>query len=207
MRVCSVIRPRRTPSSTTGRKVTGLGSSITCMASTAFMLGSTVRGFLIMMSEIFMSSTLAPWLASWRRRSPSVKTPPSLPSPSTTSRHPHPFAERFTSSVIRVESGLHVGRSFATFITSPTFRIKRFPMRPAGWFMAYSSMVSFLACMIATAQVSPKSIWMAVEVTGARSKGQSSRIRGRCTSMSHAFASLHPGWEWMPTSLAPFALA
>ena len=36
------------------------------------------------------------------------------------------------------------------------------------------------------ATVSPNSIWMVVEVTGARSKGQSSRSRGRCTARSQA---------------------
>lgn len=40
--------------------------------------------------------------------------------------------------------------------------------------------------LTATAQVSPKTIWMAVEVTGARSKGQSSRSSGRRTWSSHA---------------------
>jgi len=62
-----------------------------------------------------------------------------------------------------------------------------------------------LTCMMATAQVSPKSIWMAVEVTGARSNGHNSRMSGRCTSWSVASASLHPGCECTPTSFAPFA--
>lgn len=41
-------------------------------------------------------------------------------------------------------------------------------------------------CMSAMATVSPKIIWMAVLVTGARSKGHSSRSNGRCTARSHS---------------------
>ncbi|KAG0585067.1 hypothetical protein KC19_3G255100 [Ceratodon purpureus] len=63
-------------------------------------------------------------------------------------------------------------------------------MRPAGWFRAYSSLVRFLACMRAMATVSPNSIWIAVEVTGARTNGQSSRSRGKETCLSHSLETL-----------------
>lgn len=60
-------------------------------------------------------------------------------------------------------------------------------------------------CMRAMATVSPKTIWRAVEVTGAKSKGQSSLCKGRWTDISHIFASLQSWWQATLTSVAPFA--
>ena len=60
-------------------------------------------------------------------------------------------------------------------------------------------------CIKAMATVSPKSICRAVEVTGARSKGQSSRSSGRCTDMSHMLPSLLGSRHATLTSFAPFA--
>lgn len=61
--------------------------------------------------------------------------------------------------------------------------------------------------MSAIATVSPKTIWIAVEVTGARSKGQSSLCSGKCTFMSHAAARAFPWTDVTEISKAPLALA
>ena len=61
--------------------------------------------------------------------------------------------------------------------------------------------------MRAMATVSPKSIWMVVLVTGARSKGHSSRSSGRCTATSQQASSLQPGALVTLTNRAPFAWA
>mmetsp|Transcript_9249 Transcript_9249/g.30546 ORF Transcript_9249/g.30546 Transcript_9249/m.30546 type:complete len:252 (-) Transcript_9249:106-861(-) len=176
------------------------------MASTALPSLRTVRGVAVASSCIVISSTSPPLALSARRRSPSVKVPLSLLAPSTTSTHPHPLELSSTRTFTSLSPGPHSGRSFV-FITSFTLRMRRFPMRPAGWFIAYSSFVRFFACMMATAHVSPKSIWIAVEVTGARSNGHSSRSSGRHTCMSHTCASFDPVTELTPTSFAPFARA
>ena len=59
--------------------------------------------------------------------------------------------------------------------------------------------------MSAMATVSPNSICAAVEVTGARSKGHSSRSRGRCTARSHTADRRHPCTDVTATSRAPLA--
>jgi len=76
-----------------------------------------------------------------------------------------------------------------------TLKMRLFPILPTGWFAAYSSLVRFLASMSTMATVSPKTIWIAVDVTGARLNGQSSLWRGKCTAMSHATASALPSTE------------
>eukprot|EP00958_Prasinococcus_capsulatus_P001931 scaffold175_cov414-Prasinococcus_capsulatus_cf.AAC.39 len=60
-----------------------------------------------------------------------------------------------------------------------------------------------LACMSATATVSPKSIWMAVEVTGARSNGHNSLSSGRITYWSVPLASLDVATDVTPIRVAP----
>ncbi len=59
--------------------------------------------------------------------------------------------------------------------------------------------------MSAMATVSPKIICMAVDVTGARSKGHSSRSRGRCTDRWHSDSNVLPRWLVTPTRRAPRA--
>ena len=80
-------------------------------------------------------------------------------------------------------------------------------MRPAGWFLAYVSRERPFSSITAIATVSPKSSWMAVEVTGARSKGQSSRSSGSTMALSQARASFEPARQVTLTSRAPRALA
>lgn len=46
----------------------------------------------------------------------------------------------------------HVGRSCVR-ITSLTVRMSRFPSFPAGWFIAYSSVVRFFACVRACPRI------------------------------------------------------
>ena len=60
-------------------------------------------------------------------------------------------------------------------------------------------------CMSAMATVSPNTICAAVEVTGARSNGHSSRSSGRCTDMSHSACSRQPFTDVTATSFAPLA--
>ena len=60
-------------------------------------------------------------------------------------------------------------------------------------------------CMRAMATVSPNSICIAVDVTGARSKGHSSRSSGKCTCKSHSCSNLQPRTDVTLTILAPFA--
>ena len=81
------------------------------------------------------------------------------------------------------------------------------PILPAGWLVAYSSFVKFLAPISAIATVSPKTIWIAVEVTGAKSKGHSSRSRGKCTFISQTPPSTLPSTEVTAMRNAPLALA
>ena len=68
-----------------------------------------------------------------------------------------------------------------------------------------SSFVSLLARIAATAHVSPNSIWIAQDVTGARSNGHSSRSSGSVTCVSASLASLERLSEVTPTTRAPFA--
>lgn len=59
--------------------------------------------------------------------------------------------------------------------------------------------------MRAMEMVSPNSIWTAVDVTGARSKGQSSRSKGRWMVRSHTSDSRDPGTQVTHTNFAPLA--
>ena len=82
---------------------------------------------------------------------------------------------------------------------------KKTPPNPGHESQAALGCAAGPTCMRAMATVSPNSIWMAVEVTGARSKGHSSRSRGRCTHRSASRSSLQPRTLATLTSLAPLA--
>ncbi|KAB8085944.1 hypothetical protein EE612_008982, partial [Oryza sativa] len=88
-----------------------------------------------------------------------------------------------------ISPSLHNGSSFCFFITSLTCIMRDLPILPAGWLEAYWSLERRRASMMAATTVSPNTICMAVEVTGARPKGHTSACSGRCTLRSHTAAS------------------
>lgn len=162
------------------------------IASTALVPTRTVLGDTVMSSAIGRCSAAPPPLLSALLKSPSVNAPSSRLPSSTTSSRPSPLVLISASVSTSSADGAQRGSS-AVFITSRTVRISRFPRRPAGWFIAYWSRVSALAWLTATAHVSPNTIWMAVEVTGAKSNGHSSRSKGRRTCSSHACGRVGAG--------------
>mmetsp|Transcript_12664 Transcript_12664/g.31965 ORF Transcript_12664/g.31965 Transcript_12664/m.31965 type:complete len:253 (+) Transcript_12664:80-838(+) len=207
-RPCSVTRPVSLSSlSTTGRKVILRGCSIALIASTAFSETRMVEGAVFITCAIGISSMSAPCACSARRRSPSVKVPSRLFSASRTSTQPQPLPDSSTSVSTTFISAETTGSRSPVIMTSSTDSMRRLPMRPAGWFIAYWSLERLRDSMREMATVSPKSIWMAVEVTGARSKGHSSRSRGRWIAMSEAASSLLPFTEVTLTRVAPLARA
>ena len=123
----------------------------------------------------------------WRRRSPSVTTPTSRPSPSQAPTQPKLLAviTRIASDI--GASGETSGTASPTCMMSAT-RNNRRPSRPPGWNKRKSAVEKPRRSRSAIAKASPSAIIAVVEVVGASPIGQASGEGGNSRTASAAAA-------------------
>ena len=128
----------------------------------------------------------------WRRRSPSVMIPASLPSAPVMPTQPKPFAVITTiASCIEAPSAIS-GTASPECITS-RMNFSFAPSRPPGWNSRKRSAVKPRLSNSATASASPSASCISEEVVGARLCGQASRACGSSSTTSADFASVLVG--------------
>ena len=138
-----------------------------------------------------------------RRKSPSVKTPISLPMTLVTAVMPSP--PRVTSMIASLTAAwsLTQGSASPACIRSSTFINRRRPKAPPGWEKAKSSAVKPRASNSAIASASPIASAAVVLDVGAKFSGQASRLTATVKCAWLAWPSGLSGLLLMPTSLLP----